>query len=175
MVTLTQDAPSEWVAGDLPGPAEGQRADGVEDVFRREFTQLVRFALLLTDCRETAEDLVQDCFAKVAAREGEIDNVGAYLRTSVANACYSWQRRQKLVRERPVSSDEATPPPSHLVEFNDALLTLSERQRTAIVGRYFAGLSDDDLAQALHCRRATVRSLVARGLNQLREELKDGI
>lgn len=40
--------------------------------------------------------------------------------------------------------------------------------------RYVSDLSDDDIATTLGCRRATGRSLVARGLATIRTEVSDG-
>jgi RNA polymerase sigma factor (sigma-70 family) len=50
----------------------------------------------------------------------------------------------------------------------EALLSLPQRQRAAIVLRYFEDLHESEIADLLHCRPATVRSLVARGLEALR-------
>ena len=46
---------------------------------------------------------------------------------------------------------------------------LDHRQRTAIVLRFIDDRSDDDIASILGVRKTTVRSLVFRGLAQLRE------
>ena len=47
---------------------------------------------------------------------------------------------------------------------------LSERQRAAIVLRFFHDLPDDEVAQVLDCRVGTVRSLISRSLNALRSK-----
>jgi DNA-directed RNA polymerase specialized sigma24 family protein len=80
------------------------------------------------------------------------------------------------LRHRAVAARHAADPPppaapSHLVELRDLLLALPERQRVAIVLRHVADLHDDEIASILGCRRATVRSLVARGLAALRLEV----
>jgi RNA polymerase sigma factor (sigma-70 family) len=67
--------------------------------------------------------------------------------------------------------DPATP--SDLVEFADSLNGLPARQRMAIVLRFLEELDDDEIAVLIGCRRATVRSLVHRGLAGLREVLVD--
>jgi RNA polymerase sigma factor (sigma-70 family) len=54
----------------------------------------------------------------------------------------------------------------------DALATLNERQRVAIVLRYYEDLSEADIADALGCRPGTVKSLLSRGLTQLREVIE---
>ena len=50
-----------------------------------------------------------------------------------------------------------------------ALLSLPQRQRAAIVLRYYEDLHESQIADLLRCRPATVRSLVARGLEALRK------
>jgi len=49
-----------------------------------------------------------------------------------------------------------------------ALLSLPERQRTAIVLRFYEDLSDSQTADIMRCRPGTVRSLVSRGMETLR-------
>jgi RNA polymerase sigma factor (sigma-70 family) len=48
------------------------------------------------------------------------------------------------------------------------LRQLPERQRAALVLRYFHDLPDEDIASTLDCRVGTVRSLISRGLAALR-------
>jgi RNA polymerase sigma factor (sigma-70 family) len=51
-----------------------------------------------------------------------------------------------------------------------ALARLPERQRSALVLRFYADLSHEQIAQALGCRPGTAASLVSRGLARLRED-----
>ncbi len=50
----------------------------------------------------------------------------------------------------------------------DSLATLTDRQRTAIVLRFYEDMPDDRIAEVLGCRQATVRSAIYRGLQSLR-------
>jgi RNA polymerase sigma factor (sigma-70 family) len=59
-----------------------------------------------------------------------------------------------------------------LVELRDALIALPIRQRSAIVLRYLCDLPEEEIAASLKCRRATVRTLVRRGLIELREVIR---
>jgi RNA polymerase sigma factor (sigma-70 family) len=52
-------------------------------------------------------------------------------------------------------------------ELLDALAHLGVRQRTALVLRFYADLSEADVARALGCRPGTAKSLVHRGLRRL--------
>jgi RNA polymerase sigma factor (sigma-70 family) len=49
---------------------------------------------------------------------------------------------------------------------------LSERQRAAIVLRFYEDLSERQVAEVLRCRPGTVKSLVSRGLEILRGEIE---
>ena len=92
-----------------------------------------------------------------------------YVRVAVLNGCRSMGRRQALERERrPAPPD---PVPLGADELWDALATLTDRQRAAIVLRFYCDLPDADIAAALGCREATVRTSVHRGLAKLRKEI----
>jgi DNA-directed RNA polymerase specialized sigma24 family protein len=139
------------------------------ELFRRSWVDLVRLATLLTGSLPIAEDLVQDSFLRLEMRSTTPDDPTKYLRASVVNACRSHHRRRLLeLRHRPVPPGSGMDYP---VELWDILDRLSRRQRTALVLRYYVDLPEDEIAAILHCRPATVRSLVQRGLTRLREEL----
>jgi RNA polymerase sigma factor (sigma-70 family) len=53
-----------------------------------------------------------------------------------------------------------------------ALLRLPERQRTAIVLRFYEDLSDTATGRIMRCPTGTVRSLVSRGMETLRREVQ---
>ena len=153
-----------------PLPAEGDTGE-FESFYAREYSWAVRLAVGLTGDGGAAEELVQDTFIRIRPRLGSIEHPHAYLRTAVANAATSWARRATLERRsRQAANHEWVP--SHLIEFRDVLSRLPVKQRVAIVLRYLEDLDDDEIAAVLACRRATVRSLVHRGLANLREELK---
>jgi RNA polymerase sigma factor (sigma-70 family) len=50
-----------------------------------------------------------------------------------------------------------------------ALLELSDRQRAAIVLRFYEDLSEAQIAEVLRCRPGTVKSLISRGVEALRD------
>ena len=56
-------------------------------------------------------------------------------------------------------------------ELQDALHTLSQDQQVVLTGRFLAGQSVEDLAQALHKRPGAVRALQFRALGKLAERL----
>lgn len=143
----------------------------VADLFAAEYAGMVRLAHLMTGSNEAAEELVQESFVKVMHRWDEVRDPGGYLRTTVVNACRSWHRH-RAVEQRHGSAQarpEARRDAPH--EMADALEALSPRQRAAVVLRFYADLSEPEIAEALGCRRGTVKSLLHRGLATLREAL----
>lgn len=143
------------------------------DAWYRELWQpLVRLAFLLTGSAAVAEDVVQEVFLRCTDRLAELDHPPSYLRAAVVNGCRSHDRTARRFSPAP---DEGTGSPNtmpvELVELRDALGRLPARRRTALVLRYYTDLSFEDIGQLLNCREATVRSLVHRGVAQLREVL----
>ena len=140
-----------------------------EDVYRRELLPMTRLAFLLFGCQATAEEAVQEAFARVLERCDRIDNPGAYVRMAVVNRCRSARRRQ--ARERAARGELCVAgsvglDTDHLA---DALATLPAKRRAAIVLRYYGGHSEAGIATLLRVRPGTVKSLLHRGLRQLRE------
>lgn len=145
----------------------GDRATSLEALYRKEYAKMVRLAHLITGSNEVAEDLVQESFVRLHRnRPGHAQEPAAYLRTVVVNRCRSWQRRRVLERSRQPRPGPMTVD-SDARELLDALATLAPRQRAALVLRFYADLSEADIAVALGCRPGTVKSLLHRGLIQL--------
>ena len=143
-------------------------------LYERRFPPMVRLAHLITGSNAVAADLVQDAFLKVAPRLDAIDTPDAYLRTVVVNECRSWLRRREVERRHApeVASEHAALPPE-VDEIWQALAGLSERQRAALVLRFYEDLPLEEIARTLGCRLGTAKSLVHRGLAALKEVLGD--
>ncbi len=151
-----------------PEPVTGppDRADRVADLYREEYAPMVRLAHLITGSNEVAEDIVQESFVKMYRSWDRAVQPGAYLRMIVVNECRTWHRRRRMERERlPRPVPEAVEPESR--ELLDALARLGLRQRSALVLRFYADLSEADVAKALGCRPGTAKSLVHRGLREM--------
>jgi RNA polymerase sigma-70 factor (sigma-E family) len=147
--------------------------------FVRQYTSaLVRSAYLMTGNSLAAEELVQDTLVSLYPkweRVQQTDAPLAYVRRSMLNQLLNLRRRKSsgeivtdVLPERGVAFDAA----DHFGERDEMwrlLATLPERQRVALVLRYFEDLTDEQIAQHLACRVGTVRSLISRGLAALRE------
>jgi RNA polymerase sigma factor (sigma-70 family) len=152
------------MTGASPPPATATWT-GAEPVYTAAYRELLRVAYVLTGSGAVAEDVVHDVFCRVGPRIAQLDNPVAYLRVAVVNQCRSIHRR--VARAPRLGAPEAALD-GRLVELQDALRGLNERQRTAIVLRYLCDLPDDEIADLIGCRVGTVRTLIHRGLAELR-------
>lgn len=151
--------------------------DRLEALYRAEHAPMVRLAHLLVGDRAVAEELVQDAFLRLHPRIDALDEPGAYLRTTVVNLCRGHGRRRATALRHQASfagSDRTEPPPlpPELDEVWVALQRLPARRRDALVLRYYADLTTDEVARLLATRPSTARSLIRRGLDSLKKELE---
>ncbi len=164
-------------------PSVESAGELLAELYRMHALGLVRLALLLVGDQGTAEDVVQDVFARLyraGAGLRDPDKAVPYLRTAVVNGCRSVlraRRRAHLLRvphEPPVWSAEAA-----VLAGEDrravlaAVTRLPGRQREVLVLRYYLGLSDAEIAAALQVSRGTVSSSASRALGALARELRE--
>lgn len=145
---------------------------GIEHLYRVERDKMLRLAHLLTGSPEVAEELVHEAFLNVQRNWHRAVRPGAYLRTAVVNACRSYHRSAARDRAR-VFPDAAVYLDPEVDDLWRAMASLNERQRMALVLRYYEDLTIKEIAGVLGCRVGTVKSLVHRGLARLKETLRD--
>jgi RNA polymerase sigma factor (sigma-70 family) len=166
-----------------PRTAADQR---LADLFRRHHVDLVRLAVLLVHDQPTAEDAVQEVFARLQASRRQPGREGeelAYLRACVLNGCRSVLRRRTLARRIDASSqvfvdagacesaEAAAIRSQERQEVLTALAALPARRREVLVLRYFLGLSEAEIAATLGISNGAVKSTAARGLAALAKAL----
>lgn len=147
--------------------------------------RLYRFAVVLCGDPVLAGDLLCDVLGRAFERWSQVtaaNDPHAYVRRMLVNEFMTHQRRRARTFPHPevtqladVRADRfgsSGPDPSELqaerAALVDELAQLPARQRAAIVLRYYADLSDADIAATLDCRIGTVRSSISRGLASLR-------
>ena len=156
--------------GEIPVIELANRPDSLADLYRERYASMVRLAYLMVGSTPVAEELVQDAFARMHRHWDRTDHPRAYLRTAVLNACRSHLRRGALERSYlKRTAHEPEPAAAGGDELFDALAKLPSRQRAALVLRFYEDLSEADIAVALGCRPGTVKSLLHRGLAELRK------
>lgn len=142
---------------------------------------VLRFAAVLTGDRGLAEDVVQEVLIRANGRWeaiARLDRPEAYVRKMIVNEYLSWRRRSwRLVPSGAGTEVDGrlSPDPAAGHAEREALLAeldrLPARQRAVLVLRYYEGLSDAEIADALGCATGTVRGYASRALAMLRVEM----
>lgn len=150
----------------------------------REHTALIRMLTLYCGDRETARDLTQEALARAWVhwrKVRRLDRPDLWVRRVALNLANSNFRHKKV--ERSAASRLRSGEDSLLVgaEVGDrllvreALMSLSDRQRTAVLLRFLEDLSVEQTAEMMGCSTGTVKKLTARGLAALRLSLSDDV
>jgi len=158
--------------------------EAVTRLFAVHYRSLVRLATLLLREPAPAEDVVQDAYVGLHAnwrRLREADKGLAYLRQSVVNRARSVLRHRGVVerytRNVVLPADAASAEAGALGALEHqavvaALRLLPTRQREALVLRYYADLSEAQIAEVMGVSRGAVKSHAARGMAALRRVLE---
>ena len=170
---------------DITGTRSSPRAElAVTELYAGHALGLVRLAVLLVGDRASAEDIVQDAFLGLYRRWDRLPDTSAplaYLRVSVLNGCRTALRR----RSRALQVGNFTEPSAESAEavallseeqraVAGALRGLPERQREALVLRYYLDLSEAEIAGAMGISRGTVKSATSRALAAIGRTLREG-
>lgn len=143
---------------------------------------LVRMAALLVDDLPTAEDVVQDAFFALHRRRDGLRDPAAtlgYLRVSVVNGARSVLRRRQTARRhlRVAEPDhvEAADASTLLADEHRQMLAavrrLPQRMQEVLTLRYWADLSEAEIAEALGISRGAVKSTASRALAKLSDQM----
>jgi RNA polymerase sigma-70 factor (sigma-E family) len=155
---------------DEPAAAEGSSIS-FDDFFTDVWPRAFRLASFLTHDTQAGEDIAQDVLAAMSRRWNELERPDAYLQRAITNVSSKWNRRGRTAtRKLPllaVHSGDAF----RFDELADAIARLPFRQRAVIVLRYYADLTEAEIAHALDCRPGTVKSLASRALAALSKEI----
>lgn len=154
----------------------------VTELYRAHYRSLVRLAALLVRDTGTAEEVVQDSFVAMHggwSRLRDTDKAMSYLRQSVVN------RSRTVLRHR-IVVDRYAPKPSPdmpsaeqgamaLLERSAVIATLGTlpaRQREAVVLRFYADMSERQVAAAMQISCGAVKSHTSRAMATLRAALE---
>ena len=145
-------------------------------------------AFRMTNNREDALDLSQETFVKVWKSLAFFKFESAFstwIYRIAGNVCLDFLRRQKRVRSLTVSDeevqldlpDDSQDPARMVIEqaeqqaVSNALASLEPEYRAALTLRAVAGLSYQEIAEALDIQPGTVKSRINRGRERLRKKL----
>ena len=146
------------------------------DLYRLHALRLIRLGYVMLGDRQAAEDVVQDAFAGLYRRWGRLaDHAKApqYLRSSVLNGCRSAIRRNRPGMEvldfdpAVVSAEADVLAGEQQRVLMRAIRRLPQRQREALVLRFYLDEPDAEIARLMGIRESTVRSTTHRALAAL--------
>ncbi|MGH9771627.1 MAG: RNA polymerase sigma factor [Candidatus Acidiferrales bacterium] len=164
--------------------------DAWGEVYRQYAPAIFRFCRRALPTREDAEDATTEIFMKVRQKLGTFDSsrpFTAWLYKVASNHCWDMLRRRRVRQDLETGDVETLPlehpDPSQLErlqaehtskEVRTGLEQLPDRARVALVLRYYAEMSYDEIAETLGVRRAFVGVLLLRARHQLRVALETG-
>ena len=139
----------------------------------------VAVAYAMTGDLSTAEDLAQEAYSRAWPRWSTLrsyDDPGAWVRQVTSRLAVSRWRRTKtamnfLARTR--HPDVAAPPDETSVLLVEALRTLPEAQRRALVLHHLGELPVAEVARIEGCPEGTIKARLSRGRAALAELLVD--
>ena len=148
------------------------------ELYQRHVGRAVGLARLLTGDSNAAEDIAHEAFIRTAGRLSRLRDAGsfdAYLQRTVVNLCRARHRRmaveRRYLRRAVEPGVDLDPGGGHSVDRDrlwTALNELPDRQRAAVVLRYYEDLDEVRVADILRCSPRAVNSLVSRAMATLR-------
>jgi RNA polymerase sigma-70 factor, ECF subfamily len=165
-------------------------ADAWGELYRRYAPAIFRFCRRVLPAREDAEDATTEIFMKVRQKLGSYDAsrpFTAWLYKVASNHCWDTLRRRHI-RQDLETGDVDTLPLEHpdpgqlermqaehtSKEVRRGLAKLPDRARMALMLRYYADMSYEEIADTLGVRRQFVGVLLLRARHQLRDALSEG-
>jgi RNA polymerase sigma factor (sigma-70 family) len=188
--------------GDGTAADSSAAATAVTALYQQHAVGLVRLAIIMLGDRAAAEDVVQDAFFGLYRNWGRLGDPAlalVYTRSAVLNRCRNALRDQARRSHRDYAAavgtslkgTQASPgqPSGRWAAVQSAesavLLTedsrrmlaairkLPDRQREAIVLRFYLDMSEEEAASAMGVSRGTVKSTTSRGVAALGRILKE--
>ena len=157
--------------------------DLLGELLERASARLAAYGYLLTGDQYAGEDLVQDAIVKVFVRRRKLPNAAAaegYVRAAMRTLHLDRMRREKVWRRiapgQVVRGDvpDSTDAIATADAVGRALETLSPRQRTAVVLRFYDDLTVADVAHEMRLATGTVKRYLSDALDRLAVEVGDG-
>ena len=152
----------------------------LEQLFRRNYSEMIRLARVLLGDDEEAEDVVQDVFLRVADGDHVPRNDG-YLLTAVRNACLNRIRQMKVheqvKRLLPVEVEtDLQPVDRQLERFDDIAAFVEERleepHRSIFLLRFGEDLTIAEIARRLDMNPNTTYKYLTQSIQRIKNHFK---
>jgi RNA polymerase sigma-70 factor (ECF subfamily) len=169
-----------------------QRGDqlATEALVRRFHNYVYRLCYLVMRSEQDAEDMTQECFVRACRALPRFEirpgiSFEAWLYRIAVNCCRSRMRRKwyqvlPWPDHPPPRMSKPEEQPDHVLlqgeqrnEIMEAIDSLGEKHRLVVIMRYYAGLSNEEIARTLNIPSGTVRSRLHIARRRLREFLTE--
>lgn len=172
------EAVTAAVAAAVPEVVAGTTVDHLTETYQAHYRSLLGLAALLLDDTASCEDVVQEAFIRVHSARSRVrdrDKTLAYLRQTVVNLSRSALRRRILglkLLSKPMpnmaSAEEGAYDQLERDDLIKAMRGLQRRQREVLVLRYFADMTEAQVAETLGVSLGSVKAYGSRGIAALR-------
>ncbi|MFD8574065.1 SigE family RNA polymerase sigma factor [Streptomyces sp. CH8.1] len=156
----------------------GTTVDHLTATYQAHYRSLLGLAALLLDDTASCEDVVQEAFIRVHSARNRVrdrEKTLAYLRQTVVNLSRSALRRRILglkLLSKPMpdmaSAEEGAYDQLERDDLIKAMRGLQRRQREVLVLRYFADMTESQVAETLGISLGSVKAYGSRGIAALR-------
>lgn len=180
-ISLRQQYRNDPVVGGRAEAGDTHRSDTSAQVY----ASLLKFVYSRVPCRDDAQDIVQDAFARflVARRREEIRNPAAYLKTSALNALRDRARAAAVRRtvhqesgwdrvqcDAP-SAERVVEGREELAVLSAAMAELAPKRRAALILHRLEGHSQRNVAAELGLSLSMVEKHIRHGLEHCRRRV----
>jgi RNA polymerase sigma-70 factor (sigma-E family) len=188
---LTPGGGASGPVGTYPA-AGGAATAAVTELYQAHAVGLTRLAIVMLGDRAAAEDVVQDAFLGLYRHWAGLADPGnalAYVRSAVLNRCRNSLRQRGRsarweARHADAAQAEAVAAPGGSAEAAllvgeehlrvlAAIRALPDRQRAALVLRFYLDMTEAEAAQAMGISRGTVKSATSRAVAALGRMLRE--
>lgn len=170
-------------------------SDAFRDIYNKYSDEMFRYGLKLSGSTEIVEDAIQNVFINIYRLRNNLSqpsSLKAYLLGALKNEilmnCKQSQKRSEITEDCDISEMAGRydfnldlDPESLIIAsenhqikldlLQSAINRLPERQKEAVYLRYYNNLSGQEIAEIMNINHQSVRSTLAKALNNLREEL----
>lgn len=149
----------------------GVHASRIEEVYRRRHRVFRNALACVTGSYESADDVVQEAFARALARQNQFRSDGPIEAWIWRIAMRTALETRSAVPELPITVDPQIVEPHRDPELAAALRTLPPRRRLIVFLRYVGDLSYVEIAHVCGISEGTVAATLAQARAALGEEL----
>ncbi|MFF3675107.1 SigE family RNA polymerase sigma factor [Streptomyces sp. NPDC002120] len=175
---VTSETTAEATAEPTVEVVAGTTVDHLTATYQAHYRSLLGLAALLLDDTASCEDVVQEAFIRVHSARNRVrdrEKTLAYLRQTVVNLSRSALRRRILglkLLSKPMpdmaSAEEGAYDQLERDDLIKAMRGLQRRQREVLVLRYFADMTEAQVAETLGISLGSVKAYGSRGIAALR-------